>query len=250
MTDIRDEILQKIFNSISISSDGIIQREGSQIVDYRKYVSLLLDPLTEGNNEIHRKLNKMRFHFYSEGNDLQVPDFHPIWAEMKKDNDITFQNFKQKLDTQLNTIKRETKCTTFDLYYPLNIDTDTKVKSITLEGITLELEPYENIKSLFEHQKAKDDLMHYQFDTFIPEKHHYIKITLWARNGYYAENVGSKYAFLLTSFITFLKHYRHSHVTWGILKKGLAELRPKYIFISNRVLKKSFFACTKRDMAI
>ena len=181
-------MLKKILDSMSISSDGIIQWNGTSPI-YDRYLSLLLDP--QLNKDIQLRLKRMRYYFASEGNIFYAPELYPIWAEMKQESKPTFADFMQKLDALLNKIKRENKCVEFNIYYPLNIKSEGNINAIKFRDGLIEVKTYEEIKSLLDDKMVQEDFKFPRFKTFIPSNYRYIKITLRARNGNYAEQVAT-----------------------------------------------------------
>ena len=84
MVDVRDEILKKILDSITITAQGTLQWEGFASSEYSRYLSLLMSGLMLDNN-LQSKLHKLRYGFNSENDVFFGHELNSIFKEMKEE---------------------------------------------------------------------------------------------------------------------------------------------------------------------
>lgn len=228
MVDIWDEILKKILDTMTITREGVIQWQGFQSSEYKRYLSLLISDLMLDNN-FQSKLNSLRYYFTTENDVFFGNELNSIFKAMKQEGKSTFSDFKEKLDLMLKTIEADSKPVKFELYYPLNIKTDKTIDIIKFKDIVIEIKHYDDIKVLLEADKLKEQFKY--GEQFTKSKYKYIKVTIWARNQNYAQETSTRYVNLILGFVAYSQNYQHSTITVMGIPKALTELKLSYIFV-------------------
>jgi len=227
MVDIRDEILKKILDSMTITDKGVIQWQGFASSEYKRYLSLLMSELML-DNKVQSKLRNLRYYFTSENDVFFGSELNSIFKEMKEEGRYRYNEFMDKLNKLLNKIKQESKQERFELYYPINIKTNEKIEAIKFRDVEIEIKSYEEVKNLLENETLKEK---FKFEKLTKSKYKYIKVILWARNKNFAEQVATKYATLILGFIAYSQNYGNSSVTIIGIPKELTQLKLNYIFV-------------------
>lgn len=227
MTNLYDQILKKILDSMTITKEGVVQWHGFESTEYNRHLSLLISDLML-DNAFQSKLNNLRYYFNSENDVFFGSELTSVFKEMKQESKFSFTDFKQKLDLLLNNIKKQSKPVKFELYYPLNIKTDQKIDLIKFRDIRIEMNSYDDIKTLLEAEKLKEES--FRFEKFTKSKYMYIKITLWSRNLNYAVEISTKYVNLILGFIAYAQNFRRAPITLMGVPKELTQLKLNYIF--------------------
>jgi hypothetical protein len=227
MVDVRDEILKKILDSMTITDKGVIQWRGFGSSEYKRYLSLLVSELML-DNKVQSKLHKLRYGLTSENDVFFGSELNPIFKEMKEEKKDNYSEFKTKLDFLLEKIKQDSKPEKFELYYPINIKTDKNIDAIKFRDVEIEIKSYEEIKDLLEDETLKEK---FKFQKLTKSKYKYIKVILYARNKNFAEQTATKYANLILGFISYSQNYGNSSVTIIGIPKELTQLKANYIFV-------------------
>lgn len=225
MTNLYDQILKKILDSMTITPEGVIQWHGFHGTEYNRHLSLLLSNLML-DNKFQSRLNNLRYYLTSENDIFFGSELTSIFKMMKQENKFSFNEFKEKLNYLLDKIEKDSKPAKYDLYYPINIKTEEKTEIIKFRDVQIELKKFEEIKNIFEDTKLKESFK----DKLTKFKYEYIKVTILARNQNYAEQVATKYANLIVGIIAYFQNYRHAPVTIIGIPKELTELKLNYIF--------------------
>jgi len=227
MVDVRDEILKKILDSMTITDKGVIQWQGFGSSEYKRYLSLLVSELML-DKKVQSKLHKLRYGFTSENDVFFGSELNSIFKEMKEEKKDNYSEFMTKLDSLLEKIKQDSKPEKFELYYPINIKTDEKIDAIKFRDVEIEIKSYEEIKDLLEDEALKEK---FKFQKLTKSKYKYIKVILYARNKNFAEQTATKYANLILGFISYSQNYGNSSVTIIGIPKELTQLKANYIFV-------------------
>lgn len=227
MADVRDEILKKILDSMTITDKGVIQWQGFASSEYKRYLSLLVSELML-DNKVQSKLHKLRYGFTSENDVFFGSELNSIFKEMKDEKKEKYSEFMNELDALLEKIRQDSKPEKFELYYPINIKTDEKIDAIKFRDVEIEIKSYDEIKELLENETLKEK---FKFEKLTKSKYKYIKVILYARNKNFAEQTATKYANLILGFISYSQNYGNSSVTIIGIPKELTQLKANYIFV-------------------
>lgn len=227
MVDVKDEILKKILDSMTIMPQGAIQWQGFEHSEYERYLLLLMSELML-DSKVQSKLHNLRYYFTSENEGFFGSELNSIFKEMKNESKNKYNEFMEKLDNLLDKIKQTSKPEKFELYYPINIKTDEKIEPIKFRDVEIEIKSYEEVNGLLEDKSFKEK---FKFEKFTKSKYKYIKVILWARNKNFAEQIATKYATLLLGFIAYSQNYRNSPVTIIGIPHELTQLKLNYIFV-------------------
>jgi len=227
MADVRDEILKKILDSMTITEQGTIQWQGFASSEYSRYLSLLMSGLMLDNN-LQSKLHKLRYGFNSENDVFFGHELNSIFKEMKEESKDKYNEFMNKLDKLLDKIKQNSKPEKFELYYPINIKTDENIEVIKFRDVEIEIKSYDDVKNLLDSDTFKEK---FKFEKLTKSKYKYIKVMLWARNKNFAEQTATKYATLILGFVAYSQNYGNSSVTIIGIPKELTQLKLNYIFV-------------------
>jgi hypothetical protein len=233
MAAVRDEILKKILDSITVTSEGNISWEGIQDIEYMRYTSLILSELMADSN-FEKRLDYLRYSFSNEDDISLFGDpLTTIFKEMKLEKKYTFSEFEEKLDIKLNEIHKS-KVETFEIYYPVNINAEDKIDPIKFKDVSIEVKDYNEVKDqinkVFENEDSKANL---ESNNFEPEKYKYARIKVWARNYHYAEKIATKHLELLLGFLVYSQNYGRITVRIIGFPKELSLLRIYYAFLFN-----------------
>ncbi len=227
MVDVRDEILKKILDSMSITDQGTIQFQGLASSEYNRHLSLLMSELML-DSKIQSRLHQLRYGFNSENDVFFGYELISIFKEMKEESKEKYNEFMNKLDILLDKIKQDSKPEKFELYYPINIKTDGKIEIIKFRDVEIEIKSYNEIKYLFESAEFKEK---FKLEKLTKSKYRYIKVVLWARNKTFAEQIATKYATLILGFVAYSQNYGNFSVTIIGIPKELTQLKLNYIFV-------------------
>ncbi|MBI2647413.1 hypothetical protein HYW99_02960, partial [Candidatus Woesearchaeota archaeon] len=227
MTNLYDQILKKILDSMRITKEDTVQWHGTESSEYNRHLSLLISDLML-NRAFQSKLNNLRYYLNPENDVFFGHELLSVFKEMKKESNFSFGDFMKKLDLLLNGIEQKSKPVKFELYYPLNIKTDKKIDLIKFRAIQIEIKSYDDVKVLLEADKLKQGS--FRFEKFTKSKYKYIKITLWSRNLNYATEISTKYVNLILGFIAYSQNYKNAPVTIVGIPKELTQLKLNYIF--------------------
>jgi len=227
MANIKDEILKKILDSSTVIDSKVIKLPDPRFIEYNRYLILLLSDLMQDQN-FQKRLNKLRYYF-GLGKDVFLgSELNSIFKEMKQESKNSYDDFKEKLESLLNKIEKDLKPVMYELYYPINLKTDGQIDIIKFRDIQIEIKSYEELKVLLEDNSLKEDL---KLEKFTKSKYKYIKVTIWARNKYYAEKVSTRYVDVILGLIAFYLNCGREYITiWGNIKE-LTELKLNHIFV-------------------
>lgn len=230
MVDPKDSMLEEILDSMIVLEEGTIEFKEMPPLKYNMNLSILLSEIML-DNQFQRKLNKIRYFFTSENDVCLGTELNSIFKELKESDEHSFDKFKEKLEVQLEKIKKDVKTQIFNLYYPVNIKTDEEITQFNFRkfGIELKIVDYEDIKQLL---NSKDVLEKFDgYVNFQKAKCKYIHVTIRARNEIYAQQIATEYVNLILGFLAFSHHYGKGKITIMGIPKPLTQLRLKYIFI-------------------
>lgn len=226
MSNIKDEILKKILDTMSITPEGNLEWHNFRSIEYNHYSQLLLSDLMT-DNEFQSRLNSLKYYFTYGSDTFWGDELDSVLKQMKMEKKSTFIDFRQNLDLLLEKIEEDSKPVKYELYYPLNIKTNDKIEPMKFRDAQVEIKDYEEVKQLLENPALEKEL---ESERLTQSKYKYIKVTLWSRNYNYAEQVATKYVTLILGFIAYLLNYRRARVTIMGTPKELTQLRLNYIF--------------------
>ncbi len=228
MTVIKDELIRRILNSITIVEGDKVQIKGGNILEFQRDLSLLLSELMSDNN-FQERLNRIRY-FFSDINDgiSFGTDFISILKELKRNNESSFALFKDRFDNKLNDIKSKIEVQKFELFYPINISTNEKINPFKYRDIEIKILDYSEIMDRLE---TKDLSAKFRSEKFTKSKYKYIHISIWGRNIIYAYEIATKHVSLILGLIANSQVYGSSNITIIGSRKPLTKLKLSYVFV-------------------
>lgn len=227
MSEIKDQILQKIIEVTLVDTTGHLQIIGENVHQYHKYLNLLKAELLDDKTFLG-KMDDIRYYIPSSSHFFNDGGIGKIILQMKSDENYSFDNFTRILYEKMDLIKKENKPEKFELYYSINIEPlDLVINKITVRDIVIEILNHKDIREVFEDEKFKAEKVDKGFNE---SDFQYIRVTLWGRNLEYVFQKSLKYVQLILGFISYSKNYHRETISLFGTPKPLIELEFGYIF--------------------
>lgn len=210
MTDFRDELLKLILDKVKIDNGRLSIKSIENILKTQRFGVVLITELLEKEG-YQKKFDSI---FYSQNpNSLHPLHFEPFETaliELKAENNPSFESFKIKIDRELERIKRQ-DVIKYNFFYPIRIQPERRINKMEIDGISVEIKPYAEVKEQLSGRKLDDEIREYQInystEVNLPSLH-YIHISLSARNLFFAERKAARNAQLIVSIIAYIENYR------------------------------------------
>ena len=208
MADFRDILIQKIIENIEVK-EGRLSVPNYQIVD--RYSTILISELLEKEG-FQKKFCKIQYLGYSQlESPVFIPPFQKVFIEMKLEGDGNYEKFKSKVDKEISEIQEGENLKNYDFLYPIRLKFTTPPKAGNINGVFFEFKRNNENASIFSDKKLSNqlDLFQRNYSTdFSQDSFQYLKITLRARDLWYAERKATKLAQFVISVVSFIENYR------------------------------------------
>jgi len=241
--------LKKVLETITNENDSN---------DYKMYFPILKSKFIMDKNykDIYNKIRNLRYHgkndFESEGDMI----LKKALCEMKINNLSKLDDFKDKVNEQIEIIIKKYPITKYEIYYPVNLKFDRIIEPIKIKtdvdtpDDTIEFKKYDEIKNIFKLELVKKSLetppenlkkfFTIQHSPFFEnkEKYQYIKITIYCRDEYYALNTAKRYINGILGIINYYRYY-----TMGVPESQIVN----YDFVIYTYNNRGHFSYTKNQ---
>ena len=228
--NIVDEAIKRICSEIIVTSSGSIRIEGFKDDILTDEENVILAELNKDKEFNFQKLQeKARFYYWFERDLFSLVFPLVFYAKLKKENNMTYKRLKELIVEDLKRIKKQ-KSKEYDVYFPINIKTETKIRKFRINDIEVDFTNNKSIISeILKNEKVKQEFLinkNFSFSKVI-----LCKVSLKARNHNYAiKKADEIYTFLL-GIIGFYETYWKSPRTLIGIPKPISKLNQSYIFV-------------------
>lgn len=210
MTDYHDALLKLILDKVSITDGKLTILTQENIIKTERFGILLITELLE-REHYQKKFDAIQFSWNVNSlHPLLFEPFKTAITELKAENNPSFEEFKIKVDREIEKIERHDEIE-YNFLYPVRVQPERKINKMEIDGISVDIKPYTEVEELLSSQKLDEEIREYQtnYSTYVNlPSLWYIHISLSARNLFYAERKAARNAQLIVSIIAYIENYR------------------------------------------
>ena len=236
--NIVDEAIKRICSEIIVTSSGSIRIEGFKDDILTDEENVILAELNKDKEFNFQKLQeKARFYYWFERDLFSLVFPLVFYAKLKKENNMTYKRLKELIAEDLERIKKQ-KPKEYDVYFPINIKTETKIGKFRVNDIEVDFTNSKKIIKEILKNERQEFLINKNFSF---GKVILCKISLKARNKNYAVKKAEEIYDFLLGVIGFYETYRKYTKTLIGRPKPISKLNQSYIFVFENKKYNTFF---------
>jgi hypothetical protein len=210
MMEYPDTLLKLILDKVTITDGQLTISTKENVIKTERFGILLITELIEGE-QYQEKFDSILYSWNANSlHPLLFEPFKTAITELKAENNPAFEDFKIKVDRELEKIERQ-DVIEYNFLYPVRIQPEKKINKMEIDGISVDIKPYSEVEKLLSSQNLDEEIREYQinYSTHVDlSSLWYIHISLSARNLFYAEKKAARNAQLIVSIIAYIENYR------------------------------------------
>lgn len=158
--------------------------------------------------------------------------YNSVLRDLKKNNERSFFKFIEKLEDKIEEIGN-TPSQKFELYYPIPIRWSEPPEEHELDDVRISFHNPDDICDILNNNHLDEQILRFTKENdcrFSPERYRYLKVSISARNAYYAQFHATNYVKLAVGFASFLSQMRRDQITVNRIPYPYMDLDISLIF--------------------
>jgi hypothetical protein len=158
--------------------------------------------------------------------------YNSVLRDLKKNNERSFSKFIEKLEDKIveigNTLPQK-----FELYYPIPIRWSEPPEEHILDDVNISFHNPDDICDILSNNHLNEQILRFMKENdcrFSPDRYRYLKVSIFARNVYYAQFHATRYVKLVAGLASFLSLMRRSQITVNRIPYPYLDLDVSLIF--------------------